>query len=188
MSGFVEDQIINNCHNCNTILTLDNSILCNFCNKCECRNDENYIYESDYECECITENDNENKIIYCKKCTNKCHACNIRGCKKCVTFACCDCGYDMCERCRDSEILCGCYGTCYTCGKDVNRGSHGWPCGDCEKWYCGNCLYNNPCIECNPDNYEDNNTDNEDNNTDNNSDEDANNTDNNDTNNIIKGG
>ena len=95
----------------------------------------------------------------------------------------------MCERCRDSGILCGCYGKCYTCGKDVNRGSEGWPCSDCEKWYCDNCRYcNNSCIECNPDNYEDNNTDNEDNNTNNNSDEDSNNSDNNNTNNIVKGG
>jgi hypothetical protein len=33
----------------------------------------------------------------------------------------------------------------------VNRGSEGWPCGECEKWYCHGCRQgDNPCKECGP--------------------------------------
>jgi hypothetical protein len=33
----------------------------------------------------------------------------------------------------------------------VNRGSNGWPCNDCDKWYCDGCRYgDNECEECNP--------------------------------------
>ena len=81
-----------------------------------------------------------------------CDACEVRGCKECVEFVCCDCGYDMCQECRNNdEDNCGCYGNCYSCGTDVNRGSEGWPCGECEKWYCRCCRQgDNPCKECGP--------------------------------------
>ena len=81
-----------------------------------------------------------------------CDACEVRGCKECVEFVCCDCGYDMCHECRNNdEDNCGCYGHCYSCGTDVNRGSEGWPCGECEKWYCHGCRQcDNPCKECGP--------------------------------------
>ena len=58
----------------------------------------------------------------------------------------------MCSDCRDSShIQCGCYGTCDGCGKDVDRGEDGWPCHECDKWYCYGCRHeNNSCVECNP--------------------------------------
>jgi hypothetical protein len=57
----------------------------------------------------------------------------------------------MCYECRNNEVDCGCYGECYSCGVDVNRGSEGWPCGECEKWYCHGCRQgDNPCKECGP--------------------------------------
>jgi hypothetical protein len=95
--------------------------------------------------------DGKIKHLFCKKCTLKCDACAVRGCKECVEFVCCDCGYDMCYECRNNEVDCGCYGHCYSCGVDVNRGSDGWPCGECDKWYCGGCRdCDNPCKECGP--------------------------------------
>jgi hypothetical protein len=124
------------CNSCETQLTLETAISCDLCD----REDDNDGWDED-------------KIspLFCKKCTDLCNACEVRGCKKCVTFACCDCGYDMCYNCRYDEIDCGCYGHCYSCGMDVNRGEDGWPCGECEKWYCCNCIQgNNPCKECGP--------------------------------------
>ncbi len=57
----------------------------------------------------------------------------------------------MCYECRNNEVDCGCYGECYSCGVDVNRGSDGWPCNECEKWYCRGCRdCDNPCKECGP--------------------------------------
>ena len=95
--------------------------------------------------------DDKEEPLFCKKCTLKCDACNIRGCKECVEFVCCDCDYNMCKECRNSDVDCGCYGECYSCGRDVNRGSEGWPCGECEKWYCNNCRRDdNSCKECGP--------------------------------------
>jgi hypothetical protein len=95
--------------------------------------------------------DGKKKHLFCKKCTLKCDACEERGCKDCVEFVCCDCSYNMCYQCINNEIDCGCYGHCYSCGVDVNRGSEGWPCGECEKWYCNGCRQgDNSCKECGP--------------------------------------
>ena len=89
--------------------------------------------------------------FYCRSCTRKCWHCKTRGCEECVDVVCCDCSVRMCSDCRNSDILCGCYGECYTCGCEVDRGSDGWPCNDCEKWYCDSCRYDdNDCQECNP--------------------------------------
>jgi hypothetical protein len=57
----------------------------------------------------------------------------------------------MCKECRNCDVDCGCYGECFSCGTEVNRGSEGWPCGECEKWYCDDCRRgDNPCKECGP--------------------------------------
>jgi hypothetical protein len=57
----------------------------------------------------------------------------------------------MCNDCRNNETLCGCYGKCFWCGQEVNRGSDGWPCWECDRWGCYDCrLGDNDCKECNP--------------------------------------
>ena len=58
----------------------------------------------------------------------------------------------MCSECRNGDNLCGCYGKCYRCDTYLDRGKNGWPCNECEKWYCHDCgLTNNSCKECGPD-------------------------------------
>lgn len=79
----------------------------------------------------------------------KCEICKLQGCNKCIELACCDCGYILCKSCRNSNINCGCYGKCFSCNTDVNRGEDGWPCNKCKKWYCGKCRFNSKCKECN---------------------------------------
>lgn len=178
MSGFVEMPIetteipiitptpMCNCHKCKKEIKLVNAIACKFCNKCECKNkdendEDNYEednYDSDYECECVSKR--VNKFLFCKKCTDKCYSCEVRGCDYCIDVVCCDCGVSMCDKCRNRDILCGCYGECYTCDSDVNRGSDGWPCNECEKWYCRYCRYTgeNTCDDCNPNDESDDDT------------------------------
>lgn len=133
------------CKSCEKEITLETAIPCDLCD----RKDDNDGWDED-------------KIspLFCKKCTDVCDTCEVRGCNKCVTYACCDCSYDMCYKCRNDEIYCGCYGNCYNCGKDVDRGGDGWPCGECEKWYCGICrICDNPCKECGPEIDEENQND-----------------------------
>lgn len=70
----------------------------------------------------------------------KCYSCNISGCVKCIQSVCCDCSESMCRSCNGGDNLCGCYGNCSSCGTNVDRGSNGWPCRGCKKWYCSsNC-------------------------------------------------
>ena len=135
-----------NCESCRTVHPLEKAIRCEFCNI----NDESDDNDEDDDVS-VDSWDGKKKHLFCKKCTRMCDACEIRGCKECVEFACCDCGYNMCIECRNNEVDCGCYGKCYSCGDDVNRGSEGWPCGECEKWYCRGCRRgDNPCKECGP--------------------------------------
>ena len=143
-----------NCESCKTVHPLEKAIRCELCN----------INDDDDEDEDEDKNEDKNedvvsvdswdgkiKHLFCKKCTLKCDACDVRGCKECVEFVCCDCGYDMCYECRNNEVDCGCYGECFSCGRDVNRGSDGWPCGECKLWYCNDCRrYDNSCKECGP--------------------------------------
>jgi hypothetical protein len=65
---------------------------------------------------------------------------------------CCDCSVSMCNDCRNSDSLCGCYGRCFGCNREVNRGSDGWPCSECDRWGCDTCRSNTTdCKGCNPD-------------------------------------
>ena len=141
-----------NCESCKIVHPLEKAVRCEFCNI----NDESD--DNDEDEVSVDSWDGKIKHLFCKECTLMCDACEIRGCKECVEFVCCDCGYDMCIECRNNDnIDCGCYGKCYSCGDDVNRGSEGWPCGECEKWYCHGCRRgDNPCKECGPEEEEDN--------------------------------
>lgn len=124
------------CSNCKKEVTLSLMFECKVCN----REEDTKIKEP--------------PLLFCKQCTRKCYGCDERGCKNCVEIVCCDCSVSMCEECRNNETQCGCYGKCFWCGRDVNRGSDGWPCYECDRWGCWDCRrYNNGCKECNP-NYE----------------------------------
>jgi hypothetical protein len=150
-----------NCESCKTAHPLEKAIRCELCNINDASASETEEEDNDEDPsanEIVAEDDasvdtwdGKIKHLFCKKCTRKCDACEERGCKECVEFACCDCDYNMCYQCRNNEVDCGCYGECYSCGVDVNRGSDGWPCGECEKWYCRGCRdCDNPCKECGP--------------------------------------
>jgi hypothetical protein len=144
------------CKSCETVHPLEKAIRCELCNindESEASEDDEASLEEASANEIVERDSWDGKIkhLFCKKCTRKCDACEVRGCKECVEFVCCDCGYNMCYECRNNEVDCGCYGHCYSCGVDVNRGSDGWPCGECEKWYCRDCRQcDNPCKECGP--------------------------------------
>ena len=152
-----------NCESCKTVHPLEKAIRCELCNINDEDKDEDEAVASldDDEDEAVASLDDDEvsvdswdgkiKHLFCKKCTLKCDACEVRGCKECVEFVCCDCGYNMCYECRNNEVDCGCYGHCCSCGVDVNRGSDGWPCGECDKWYCRGCRdCDNPCKEFGP--------------------------------------
>ena len=169
------------CKSCKTIHPLEKAIRCKLCNINDDDTSESDTNEADTNEADTNEADTNEadtsevdevsldswdgkiKHLFCKKCTLKCHACEDRGCRDCVEFAvCCDCSYNMCYECINNEIDCGCYGHCYICRVDVNRGSDGWPCGECEKWYCGDCRRcDNPCNECNPPDSDDEESDDE---------------------------
>lgn len=90
--------------------------------------------------------------------TFHCYHCKVSVCDKCIIKnVCSDCGVNLCKDCyenKNGESICGCYGNCYFCRKNVNRGNDGWPCYKCKKWYCNDCKqeYNfnqlNKCTEC----------------------------------------
>ena len=95
--------------------------------------------------------------VKCKNCKEikpekgnlKCYSCNVSGCNKCIETVCCDCGEIMCKSCNGNDAYrCGCYGNCSSCGTNVDRGSDGWPCNKCKKWYCQDCKHNSKCKEC----------------------------------------
>jgi hypothetical protein len=128
------------CSNCKKEVTLSLMFECKVCNREEDVKEDNKTKEP--------------PLLFCKQCTSKCYGCDERGCENCVEIVCCDCSVSMCEECRNNETQCGCYGKCFWCGRDVNRGSDGWPCYECDRWGCWDCRrYNNGCKECNP-NYE----------------------------------
>jgi len=148
----VEIKTTFNCESCKTVHPLEKAIRCELCNINDNDEDEDEDEDEDKDKdkdESVDSWDGKIKHLFCKKCTLKCDACDVRGCKECVEFVCCDCGYDMCYECRNNEVDCGCYGECFSCGRDVNRGSDGWPCDECKLWYCNDCRkYDNSCKEC----------------------------------------
>ena len=88
--------------------------------------------------------------MLCEWCSRECFICESRGCKECVNTVCCDCSVSMCKECRNGDDLCGCYGKCYWCNRDVDRGSDGWPCDECNRWGCHDCRLGNGCKDCDP--------------------------------------
>ena len=90
----------------------------------------------------------------CKDCkTNEkriCFHCKRSGCTTCMKTVCGDCDVRMCNQCKDDDnVMCGCYGECTSCGKNVDRGEDGWPCSTCKQWLCGKCRPKNKgCKEC----------------------------------------
>ena len=128
--------ITNTCESCDKKIILADAIICKLC-------DKNYDSDDD------DEPSDKPQHLFCKKCTRRCFVCNVRGCTNCVEVVCCDCGERMCSDCRDGDDLCGCYGNCSSCGTEVNRGSDGWPCGECDQWLCSWCCRcDNSCPEC----------------------------------------
>ena len=88
----------------------------------------------------------------------ECYSCNQSGCNKCILVVCCDCCVKMCNKCTDDDdILCGCYGICYTCGINVDRGEHGWPCSTCHEWFCSSYCHNS--TGCKDSDYEESSSD-----------------------------
>jgi hypothetical protein len=124
------------CGDCKKCFPQENIFECEFCNKKD-DSDEDSDQDSP-------------KTMLCKRCSYLCHACESRGCSVCVDVVCCDCAVSMCKECRNRDKLCGCYGSCYWCDRDVNRGSHGWPCNECDRWGCHDCRLGNGCEECDP--------------------------------------
>jgi hypothetical protein len=98
---------------------------------------------------------------------------------------CSDCSVSLCSNCEiDDDVLCGCYGTCDSCDCEINRGSHGRKCMDCQEWLCYSCREKSNCPRCGnrSSSHEDSDSDNyyyiDDDNNDNNSYNDDNQADN----------
>jgi hypothetical protein len=143
------------CKSCQTKFESEKkAIHCRWCDGWE--EDDDETSEGSNCCEATKGSDSDQSTsnatsFYCRKCTRRCWHCEVRGCLECVDVVCCDCCVRMCMDCANNDILCGCYGECYCCGRDINRGANGWPCNDCDKWYCDGCRYgDNDCQECNP--------------------------------------
>ena len=132
------------CEDCKKEIPIEKAVSCEICNR-EDDNVENDAVKCKY-----LQKSNE-PVLYCKRCTDTCFICEMVGCSKCVNTVCCDCGVSMCDECRSCDNICRCYGKCYTCRRNINRGSEGWPCDECGKWYCRDCRRGeNPCKECGP--------------------------------------
>ena len=125
------------CISCKTDILLENAMLLHWCTK------ETVVSETDVILE---------QPLLCKNCTIICDRCKVGGCSECVKTECCDCSIQLCIKCSDvDDLMCDCFGKCYTCGTDVSRGS-GWPCGECGIWNCRDCKKSdkNTCKECGP--------------------------------------
>ena len=154
-SAHIEESQTCKCKGCEKeIANAKQAIHCRWCDGWE-EDDDETSFGSDC-CEATKGSDSDQSTsnatsFYCRKCTRRCWHCETRGCIECVDVVCCDCCVRMCMDCANSDILCGCYGECHCCGRDINRGANGWPCNDCDKWYCDGCRYgDNDCQECNP--------------------------------------
>jgi len=134
-----------NCESCEKNIQLSKANTCKWC-------DSDYDSDDDDDSDDDVNTNKKPPHLFCKNCTRRCFVCEVRGCIDCVSTVCCDCSERMCRKCRNGDELCGCYGHCYSCGTDVNRGSDGWPCGECDRWLCSGCCRSgdNPCPECGP--------------------------------------
>ena len=66
-----------------------------------------------------------------------------------MEVVCGDCSATLCNKCEnDDEVLCKCYGTCDSCECEVNRGSDGRRCMDCQEWLCYDCKRTSECSTC----------------------------------------
>ena len=152
------------CNNCKKCVPLKKLFECAFCRKDE-DTDEDEDEDEDKDLvetetkdlvetevkDLVEDVKPETPILFCRNCSDECFGCEERGCEECIEIVCCDCGVHMCDDCRNNETLCGCYGKCFWCGQEVNRGSDGWPCWECDRWGCYDCrLGDNDCKECNP--------------------------------------
>lgn len=98
----------------------------------------------------MSDNKGDN-LKHCNNCkeNKKCRLCHTSGCNKCINTVCVDCCIEICKECRNNDdILCECYGNCTNCDTSVNRGSNGWPCDDCNKWLCHECVDEYGCNSC----------------------------------------
>ena len=140
------------CNNCEKCFPSENIFECDICNRIDDSESEDHSESED-----TLETDISKKPkMLCKRCSDECFGCKLRGCSDCVHVVCCDCSVSMCVECRNGDILCGCYGNCYWCDRDVTRGSDGWPCGECNRWGCYDCrLGDNDCNKCNPNDEDD---------------------------------
>jgi hypothetical protein len=64
--------------------------------------------------------------------SNYCGECNLRLC-------------DECERIRDEDYPCECYGDCDNCDERVHVIKYGSVCYDCGVWLCVNCKSDKKC-------------------------------------------
>ena len=138
------------CNNCKKDVPLKKLFECAFCRKDEDEDEVKDIIETEDKVE-DKDKTEDTPIMFCRNCSDECFGCEERGCEECIEIVCCDCGVHMCDDCRNNETQCGCYGKCFWCGREVNRGSDGWPCWECDRWGCYDCrLGDNDCKECNP--------------------------------------
>ena len=136
------------CNNCKNCIPLKKLFECAFCKKDEDEDEDKDIVEVK---DLVEDVKPETPIMFCRNCSDECFGCEERGCEECIEIVCCDCGVHMCNDCRNNETQCGCYGKCFWCGREVNRGSDGRPCWECDRWGCYDCrLGYNDCKECNP--------------------------------------
>ena len=100
------------------------------------------------EAEAENKDDNSNGCKRCEKSKQhyKCWSCTKYGCDTCIDIICSDCSVRMCSECEDDDdIQCGCYGSCTSCDRDVDRCTDNWPCDDCGDWLCNTCKSKKDC-------------------------------------------
>ena len=104
------------CVSCKTDLLLEDAMLLHWCTVVTSANEIAAVASLE-------------QPLLCKNCTYTCDRCKVGGCSQCIKTECCDCSIQLCRKCSDvDDLMCDCFGKCYTCGTDVSRGS-GWPCG-----------------------------------------------------------
>ena len=145
----------------------------NICKDCY-NNEEDKEHEEHEDEDEEDEDDEEEKKKVCEDCKNseykplECDNCKTQGCNTCIETVCCDCCVTFCNTCKeDYDTRCGCYGSCSSCNKDVDRGEDGWPCYKCGDWLCVSCKKNEDntygCDKCKYKEYDEEDEEDEDN-------------------------